>query len=171
MRRLGAVLSITLSGACAAHSAPPSTQTTTSEPQEAAPPAQVTTSAAEPPPGAEADDGMGAPQPKRAGPPQVDPVLQGALRFEVVHWGRERGLAQNGGLIAAYDPKSNKELWTLQVYTTQYDSALEEDVQDVFIETLAAGPGPQELTVVDERGRTYRVDTRGRNARLVESTR
>ena len=116
------------------------------------------------------DDGMSAPQPKRAGPPQVDPVLQGALRFEVLPWGRERGLAQNGGLIAAYDPETNKELWTLQVYTMQYDGALEEDAQDVFIVKLAAGPGPEELTVVDERGRTYRVDTRSRNARLVEST-
>lgn len=45
---------------------------------------------------------------KRVGPPRVPPVVVGDLRFEVVHWGRERGLGQNGGYIAAHDRESGR---------------------------------------------------------------
>jgi hypothetical protein len=44
-------------------------------------------------------------------------------------------------------------------YATQYDADLEE--------TLKPGPGANQLTVIDERGRTYRVDTQSRKAQRV----
>jgi hypothetical protein len=50
----------------------------------------------------------------------------------------------------------------VKVYDVSCDPELEEDVQDVFIAKVAAGPRAGELTVVDERGRSCRVDVHGR---------
>jgi hypothetical protein len=50
----------------------------------------------------------------------------------------------------------------VEVYDVSCDPELEEDVQDVFIAKVAAGPRAGELTVVDERGRSCRVDVHGR---------
>jgi len=114
-----------------------------------------------PPPAATGDEGMSVAA-KRAGPPRVAPVTVSGLVFRPIPWGRERGWGQNGGYIGAYDAVSREELWTLRVYPVAYDPGLEEDVQDVFIEKMTAGPRAGELTVVDERGRTYRVDVASR---------
>ena len=107
---------------------------------------------------------MDMPAGKRVGPPDVPPVNVAGLRIEAIHWGMERGLGQNGGYIAAYDPPSGRELWTLKVYDVRYAAPMEEDVQDVFIErmdpTSDAG-----LEVTDERGRRYAVDVSVRSAR------
>jgi hypothetical protein len=107
------------------------------------------------------DDGMGAPAAKRVGPPEVPPVVQGSTRFEVIHWGRDRGLGQNGGYIAALDDASDRELWTLKIYGVSYDPELEEDVQDVFIEKMTAIRADA-LEIVDEKGRRYLVNPQAR---------
>ncbi len=99
----------------------------------------------------------GLPAPKRVGPPEVEPVTIGNVRYEVVHWGRERGLGQNGGYLEAFDAASGASLWLLQVYVIDYDPDLEEDVQDVFIESLKTGPRGT-LKIFDERGRRFVVD-------------
>jgi hypothetical protein len=99
-----------------------------------------------------------APKAKRAAPAKVAPVAFGGVRFEAIHWGKARGLGQNGGYIAAIDPPSNKELWTLKVYDVAYDPDLEGDVQDVFITAMSKALFGQKLNVTDERGRTYVVD-------------
>lgn len=108
------------------------------------------------------DDESGLPAPKRVGPPEVEPVTLGGLRFEAVHWGRERGLGQNGGYIEAFDAATGAALWLLRIYAIDYRDELEEDVQDLFIEELKAGPRGK-LTVIDEQGRRFTVDpaTRG----------
>jgi hypothetical protein len=100
---------------------------------------------------------------RRIAPPKVAPVVVEATRFEVIHWGRKRGFAQNGGYIAAIDTASNEELWVLQVYETQYDPELEADVQDVSIASLIA-PSAGLLDIEDELGNRYRVDTGSRQA-------
>jgi len=110
------------------------------------------------------DEEMEMPAGKRVGPEEVPPVTIAGTRYEVVHWGRERGLGQNGGYIAAVDAASGQELWTLKVYDVTYDPDMEEDVQDVFIESLAPR-GDDKLAIVDERGRKYIVDPRRRQAR------
>jgi len=107
------------------------------------------------------EDGMGAPAAKRVGPLEVSPVVQGSTRFEVIHWGRDRGLGQNGGYIAALDDATGRELWTLRIYEVPYDPELEEDVQDVFIEKMTA-IGTDTLEIVDEKGRRYLVVPRAR---------
>jgi hypothetical protein len=105
----------------------------------------------------EDDDGMERPAAKRVGPPEVPAVKQGTTRFEVIHWGKDRGLGQNGGYIAALDDSTGRELWTLKVYDVAYDAELEEDVQDVFIESMAMRAAGT-LEIADEKGRRYLVD-------------
>lgn len=100
---------------------------------------------------------------ERAEPPQPHPVQLGGVRYEALLWGKARGLGQNGGLLAAFDAASGKELWTLKVYDVHYNAAIEGDKQDRFIETLAAD-GPHHLLVQAERGAgRFRVDVRDRS--------
>jgi hypothetical protein len=99
----------------------------------------------------------GLPSSKRVAPPQVPPVRIGSMRIEAVHWGRERGLDQNGGYIVAINRKSGKELWLLKIYDVSYDDKMETDVQDVFIERIER-LGSHGVLVTDEDGRQYEVD-------------
>ncbi len=78
--------------------------------------------------------------------------------LEAIHWGKERGLGQNGGYIAARDAKTREERWILKVYDIEYDPVMEEDVQDVFIETMSRNPKGEVLDITDEKGRRYQVD-------------
>jgi hypothetical protein len=99
-----------------------------------------------------------APKGKRVGPPKVNPVTIGNLRFEALHWGKARDLGQNGGYIAAIDVANGKEAWILKVYDIAYDPAMEGDVQDIFIKSMSKSPFGRKLNVRDERGRAYVVD-------------
>jgi hypothetical protein len=94
---------------------------------------------------------------ERAEIPDPAPVLIDGVRYAALAWGKARGLGQNGGIIAAQDPASGAELWTLEVYHIDYDDEREGDKQDVFIESLHARPGGL-LRVVSERGDSYLVD-------------
>jgi hypothetical protein len=109
------------------------------------------------------EDDMPSPAPKRVGPPEVPPVRVGNLSIEAIHWGKERGLGQNGGYIAARDAKTNEEQWILKIYNIDYDELLEEDVQDVFIESMKKNQKGDALDITDERGRRYLVDVAGQS--------
>lgn len=100
---------------------------------------------------------------KRVGPPDVPPVTIGELRFDVIHFGKTRGLGQNGGYLAATELATGKEIFVLKVYDVTYEEGLEEDVQDIFIEEMRA-QGDQ-LLVVDEDGGRYLVDPSTRSSR------
>lgn len=91
--------------------------------------------------------------------PRPKAVSAGGVRYEVMRNARMRGFEQSGGVVAAVDVKSKTELWTLKVYTVKFDPAEERDVQEVFITALKVDPGGRQLTVTNERGETYRVDT------------
>lgn len=96
---------------------------------------------------------------RRSGPAPVAPVTYAGVRYEVVHWGKGRGLPQNGGYIAAIDEKSGQQLWLLRVYEVHYDGDMEDDKQDIFITTLVISEDGKRLDIEDERGRRYWVDT------------
>src|ERR671919_398220 len=102
---------------------------------------------------------------KRIGPPQVEPAHVGTLRIEALHWGKERGLGQNGGYIKAVDERTGAEQWTLQVYRIDYDDHMEEDVQDIFIKKIERAGSDEEVAVTDERGRQFVVDVPARTVR------
>lgn len=101
-------------------------------------------------------------QKKRSGPEPVDPVSHAGIRYEAVHWGKGRGLEQNGGYVAAIDEATGNELWLLRVYEVNYDSDMEDDKLDVFITQLSINPGEQRLMVENERGGRYGIDLRNR---------
>jgi hypothetical protein len=101
---------------------------------------------------------------KRVPPPDVPPVRIGAVRYEVLQSSRKRGLPQNGGYIVACDVASGEELWTLRVYETVYDPAVELDVQDVFIQSMKKTLLGGKLKVEDERGRRFSIDPVARTA-------
>ena len=102
---------------------------------------------------------------KREGPAEVAPVRLGSVMFSVVHWGLSRGLAQNGGYIAATDIASGRELWLLKVYDVPYDARRERDVQDTFIIELKLDSTGSMLLIKDELERVFVVDPRTRTVR------
>jgi hypothetical protein len=90
--------------------------------------------------------------------PKVEPVTAGKIRYEALRGARSRGFNQNGGVIAAVDTKTDKELWTLLVYETKYDANEEADVQDVFITRLKLADKGKTLVVENEKGKKFTVD-------------
>jgi hypothetical protein len=100
------------------------------------------------------------PASKCVGPAAVVPVTQDSVRHEVLHWGHERGLAQNGGAIAAVDVASAKQLSTLQA---QYDPAQEVEAQEVFITETRAHPSATVLPPKNERRQSLRIHLAGRS--------
>lgn len=97
-------------------------------------------------------------QPKRRGPKPVLPVEINNIRYEVVRAAKAHGLGQDGGIIAAIDITSGKELWTLIVYQTHYDQNEEQDVQEVYITKLSASSDKKSLLIENEAKKTFTVD-------------
>ncbi len=89
--------------------------------------------------------------------PRVEPVVANGIRYEILRGARSRGFAQNGGVIAAVEVASAKELWTLQVYAVQYDPAEECDVQDVYITEMKIDAAAKVLVLKNEARRSFRV--------------
>lgn len=90
--------------------------------------------------------------------PRPKPVSSNGVRYETVRNARMRGFKQAGGVIAAIDEKSGRELWTLQVYEVTFDRAEERDVQEVFITRLRVGGSGKQLQVTNERKQVFMVD-------------
>lgn len=103
--------------------------------------------------------------------PTVEPVLAGGIRYEVVRGARALGFAQNGGVIAAIDAASGKQLWTLAIYDTVYDAAEEADAQDRFITRMTLSPDGTHLLVDSENQRSYAVNLSDRRISLREGNR
>lgn len=95
---------------------------------------------------------------KRVGPKPVAPVSHNGIRYEVNHWGKSRGLEQNGGYVTAVDEDSGEELWTKKIYEVDYGGDMEDDKKDVFITQLKLSRWRNRLTVKNERGRRFAVD-------------
>ncbi|MCP4117534.1 MAG: hypothetical protein GY737_19490 [Desulfobacteraceae bacterium] len=89
---------------------------------------------------------------------RVKPVSKHGIRYEEIRGARARGFPQNGGIIAAIDESTEKELWSLVVYETVYDEREELDVQDVYIKKLKVNWRGTVLTVVNERNKTYEIN-------------
>lgn len=94
----------------------------------------------------------------RLPPEEVEPVVVGQVKYEVIHWGKNHGLEQNGGYISATNTATKKEIWVLKIYTPEYDSKMEEDVQDVFITSMSKAWFKNKLNIVNEDNEEYQVD-------------
>jgi len=95
--------------------------------------------------------------------PGVEPVEAGGIRYDV-----GRGFAQNGGIIAATDIATGKELWTLEVYRTDYDAAEEADVQDRFITGMTLSEEGSRLLVESENRKAYSIGLADRTVSRIE---
>ncbi len=89
--------------------------------------------------------------------PQVEPVVDNGIRYEVLRGARSRGFKQNGGVVTAIDVASGNELWTLLVYTTVSDAKEEADAQDVFITELKLSDDGRSLHVKNEAHKQFVV--------------
>ncbi len=88
---------------------------------------------------------------------RVAPVSKNGVRYEELRASKSRGFGQNGGVLVATDEKSGKELWTLQIYKTEYDPQEEQDVQDVFFTELQVNWLGTKLTIINERKKTFEI--------------
>ena len=95
--------------------------------------------------------------------PTAKPVVHKGVRYEQLRGARARGFEQNGGIIAAIDVKSGKELWTLQVYKTIYDPHEETDAQDVYLAEIRVDAKNNTLILRDERERSFTVSLKDRS--------
>jgi len=90
--------------------------------------------------------------------PVAKPVTAKGIRYEQMRHAKDHGYTQGGGVIAAVDEKTDKLLWSVQLYKTEVDPAEELDAQEVYVKTLAFDKSGQALVATDERGRVWSVD-------------
>lgn len=90
--------------------------------------------------------------------PEVEPVVHRGIRYEALHWGKERGLGQNGGYVVTIDASTEREIGLWKIYSVAYDRGLEGDKLDVFITRLEIDASGNHLIVDDERDRRFFVD-------------
>ncbi len=86
---------------------------------------------------------------KRGPAPEVIPLECKGVRFTVPN------TVERMGYVEAWDIGSNKKVWEKKVYFVMMNPFFEEDVQWVFIASLALNKGV--LMVTDEKGRAYKV--------------
>lgn len=91
-------------------------------------------------------------------PPVAKPVIAKGIHYEQMRRPEEHGFTQSGGVIAAVDAKTDKILWIVQLYKTEFDSAEERDAQEVYVTELALDKSGQTLLATDERQRVWSVD-------------
>ena len=91
---------------------------------------------------------------KRNAPEEVPPIATEKAVYSVPHF-PEGDRVQNGGVVEARHPKTKKLLWRIQIYKTDYDKRLEQDVQDVFIKTLSFDKSHNLLIMSDEKFRVF----------------
>jgi outer membrane cobalamin receptor len=100
---------------------------------------------------------------KRAAPKAVLPIVSGGVKYiapDVMP--NYRAIYGNSTCpiqstcVEARNHKTGKLLWQVKVYQTQIDPNLEQDVQSVYINSLAIDRG--KLTIENERGDRYTVD-------------
>ena len=90
--------------------------------------------------------------------PSAKPVVAKGVRYEQMRRAKDHGFTQGGGVIAAVDEKSDKILWSVQLYKTEYDLAEEQDAQEVYVKELALDKSGHALLATDERKRVWSVD-------------
>lgn len=90
---------------------------------------------------------------KRGPPPKVPPVVIAGIEY------RAPNTYVTEGCIEAWDAKSEKMLWRKKVYFTVKNPFGEQDVQWVFIKSMAVGPSGKDLIIVNEAGHRYTVPT------------
>lgn len=103
----------------------------------------------------------------RRGPKAIAPVQLHGMCVEVVHFGRDVGLHQNGGYLQIKDGIDGKHLFFVEVYQIKYNPNKEDDSQDMFITEMGVGDGM--VRVKEEMGRIYAIDVLTKTVEMVYS--
>lgn len=101
-----------------------------------------------------------------AGPTEVAPVTLDGVRYEALHWGKQRGLGQNGGFVVAHDAESGAELWIERIYEIVYGDKSPQKY-DVFIRDMVPVDKGSALRITDGTGRVFRLTLSTREVLLV----
>ncbi len=110
----------------------------------------------------------GLPTPSRPPAPEVPPVEHQGIRYSQVMSGRARGLDQATGYLLATNMESGEDLWTLKVYEVPTDPDLEQDVQEIYFQSMKLEPETNSLLIEREFGGKFRVDLENRKVTQVE---
>ena len=94
--------------------------------------------------------------PKRRAP-SAKPVVHMGVRYEQLRRPQEQGFKQGGGVIAAIDESTKKQLWVVQLFETKFDPEEERDAQEVYVSQLSIDTKGKALIAVDERKRRWRI--------------
>lgn len=90
--------------------------------------------------------------------PVAKPVVSQGIRYEQMRRPEEHGYTQGGGIVAAVDAKTDKLLWSVQLYKNAFDASEEKDAQEVYVKELALAKSGHVLLATDERKRVWSVD-------------
>ena len=101
-----------------------------------------------------------------AGPVVVAAVELDGIRYEALHWGKERGLGQNGGFIVAINVASGEELWVKRIYKIKYGTKSPQKY-DRFITGIELDPSRRALLITDETGSVHRLTLTSRRVKRV----
>ncbi len=92
---------------------------------------------------------------KRKAPPPIKPVIIADVEYRVPN------TIETEGVVEAWTTNPSRLLWKQSIYSTwKYPPFLKEtDVQLVFITNMVTGPANNELTIADEKGNQYILNT------------
>lgn len=98
---------------------------------------------------------------KRGRPPVVKPVQIAGVEY------RAPNTYSTEGVVEAWSINPQKLLWKRKIYLTLKLPRLlmETDAQYNFITNITAGPATNELTIANEKGRQYILDTTSQKVR------
>jgi hypothetical protein len=107
---------------------------------------------------AKSASGKSAKNKRRVAPDAVEPLILNGRQYDALHFGKARGLQQNGGYIVVTDAESGEELELIQIYRVKYHGDMERDKQDVFITEINQSDQADTIEVSNERGQTFELN-------------
>lgn len=98
---------------------------------------------------------------KRKAPPSIPPLRIGSVEYRVPN------TIETEGIVEAWNAAGGTMLWHRKIYSTIKlpGFLMETDVQCNFITNMSIGPGPDELTIANEKGRQYILNTGSKKVR------
>jgi outer membrane protein assembly factor BamB len=84
---------------------------------------------------------------KRSAPQAVTPIELNGVKYAAN--------VPKAGYVSAMDVKTGKVLWSTEAYRVIKDNRLEQDVQDIYVNSMKIAGG--KLVVSNERSRTYKM--------------
>lgn len=90
----------------------------------------------------------------RDNPKPVTPVEHNGITYKAPTYDPKTGYTV--GFVEAYDTKTNRRIWSRQIYVVKLNTEMESDAQDVYITGLSLKDN--KLFISTERGFEYELD-------------